>query len=97
MLTKQNLCRHVVFSQNCWFVANFVDKALVENSTSRTARYFNTSSADNLFIFLIIQDFLLLNWHYVEYVKKYCKQEYDQTVKTKYLYLKTKYKVPHII
>ena len=26
---KNSLCRHVVFSQNCCFVANFVDKALV--------------------------------------------------------------------
>ena len=37
MLTKQNLCRHVVFSQNCCFVANFVDKALVDDSTSWNA------------------------------------------------------------
>ena len=35
MSTKQNLCRHAVFSQNCWFVANFVDISLVDDSTSR--------------------------------------------------------------
>ena len=34
MSTKQNLCRQVVFSQNCCFVANFVDKALVDDSTT---------------------------------------------------------------
>ena len=27
MSTKQNPCRHVIYSQNCGFVANFVDKA----------------------------------------------------------------------
>ena len=30
---KLNLCWHVVFSQNCCFVANFVDKTLVDDST----------------------------------------------------------------
>ena len=34
MSTKQNLCQHVAFSQNCCFVANFVDKALVDDSTN---------------------------------------------------------------
>ena len=34
MSTKQNLCRHVVFSQYCCFVANFVDKAFVDDSTN---------------------------------------------------------------
>ena len=31
---KQNLCRHVIFSQNCCCVANFVDKMLVDDSTN---------------------------------------------------------------
>ena len=31
---KQNLCRYVIFSQNCCFVANFVDKGLVDDSTN---------------------------------------------------------------
>ena len=35
MSTKQNLCRHVIFSQNCCFVANFVNKALVDDSTNK--------------------------------------------------------------
>ena len=36
MSTKQNLCRYVIFSQNCCFVAKFVDKAkgLVDDSTT---------------------------------------------------------------
>ena len=34
MSTKHNLCRHVVFSKNCCFVAKFVDKALVDDSTT---------------------------------------------------------------
>ena len=34
MSTKQNLCRYVIFSQNCCFVANFVDKGLVNDSTN---------------------------------------------------------------
>ena len=34
MSTKQNLCRYVTFSQNCCFVANFVDKGLVDDSTT---------------------------------------------------------------
>ena len=38
MLTKQNLCRYVIFSQNCCFVANFVDKGLVDDSTSDYAQ-----------------------------------------------------------
>ena len=33
MSTKQNLCRYVIFSQNCCFVANFVDKGLVNDNT----------------------------------------------------------------
>ena len=34
-LCRQNsLCRHVISSQNCCFVANFVDKALVDDSTT---------------------------------------------------------------
>ena len=36
MSTQQNLCRHVVFSQNCCFVAN-VDKALIDDSTRKYA------------------------------------------------------------
>ena len=32
-LLLQKLCRHV-FSQNCRFVANLVDKALVDDSTN---------------------------------------------------------------
>ena len=35
MLTKQNLCRHVIFSQNCCFVTNIDDKVLVDDSTIR--------------------------------------------------------------
>ena len=35
MSTKQNLCRHVVFSKNGCFVANFVNKAPVNDSTTR--------------------------------------------------------------
>ena len=31
---KTESCRHVIFSPNCCFVANFVDKALVDDSTS---------------------------------------------------------------
>ena len=34
MSTKQNLCQHVIFSQNCCFVANFVNEALVDDSTT---------------------------------------------------------------
>ena len=34
MSTKQNLCRHVIFSPNCCFVTNLIDKALVDDSTS---------------------------------------------------------------
>ena len=34
MSTEQNLCWHVVFSQNCGFAANFVDKAFVDDSTT---------------------------------------------------------------
>ena len=33
MSTKQNVCQHVVFSQNCCLVASFVDKTLVDDST----------------------------------------------------------------
>ena len=34
-LCQQNriFCRHVIFSQNCCFVTNFVDKALIDDST----------------------------------------------------------------
>ena len=39
MSTKQNLCRHVVFSQNCCSVANFVAKARVNDSTSELTLY----------------------------------------------------------
>ena len=31
---NRNLCWHIVFSQNCCFVASFVDKALVDDSTT---------------------------------------------------------------
>ena len=34
MSTKLNLCRHVIFSQKGRFIANFVDKVLVDDSTS---------------------------------------------------------------
>ena len=34
MSTKQNLCRYVIFSQKCCFIANFVDKGLVDDSTT---------------------------------------------------------------
>ena len=34
MSTKQNLCRHVIFSHNSCFVTNFVDKVLVDDRTS---------------------------------------------------------------
>ena len=34
MLTKQNLCWYVIFSHNSCFVANFVDKRLVNDRTS---------------------------------------------------------------
>ena len=36
MSPKQNLCRHVVFSQNCCFVANSVAKRPVNDSISTT-------------------------------------------------------------
>ena len=42
MSTKQNLCRQVVFSQNCCFVTNFVDKALVDDSTNVHSLKFGT-------------------------------------------------------
>ena len=45
MLTKLNLGRHVVFSQNCCFVANFVDKALVDDS-SITLFFFESFSSN---------------------------------------------------
>ena len=44
MSTKQNPCQYVIFSQNCCFVANFVDKGLVDDSTNN----FKSMSTDNI-------------------------------------------------
>ena len=52
MSTKENLCRHVVFSQNCCFVANFVDKALVDDSTNSVTDGQNANPLNWFFFFL---------------------------------------------
>ena len=48
MSTKQNLCRYVIFSQNCCFVANFVDKGLVGDNT---IKYWSTQT---IFHFILL-------------------------------------------